>query len=109
MFDNAGIKIIRVGLHSGGNVEEEYAGGAYHPALRELCEGRIYYNNALSLLEKNSKGSYILNVNPRELSKMTGQKKENLLKLREKGYVCAVKGVDGLKKYEVDIIKEVVR
>ncbi len=31
MFENAGIKIIRVGLHSGGSVEEEYAGGAYHP------------------------------------------------------------------------------
>lgn len=103
MFENAGIKIIRVGLHSGGNVEEDYAGGAYHPALRELCEGRIYYNNALSLLEKNGKGSYILNVNTREISKMTGQKKENLLKLREKGYDCTVRGAEGLEKYEVEI------
>ena len=107
MFENAGIKIIRIGLHSGGNVEEEYAGGAYHPALRELCEGRIYYNNALSVLEKTGRGSYILNVNPREISKMTGQKKENLLKLREKGYVCTVRGDDRLKKYEVETIKEV--
>ena len=32
MFEDAGIKIIRVGLHSGGDVEAEYAGGAYHPA-----------------------------------------------------------------------------
>ena len=103
MFENAGIKIIRVGLHSGGNVEEDYAGGAYHPALRELCEGRIYYNNALSLLEKNGRGSYILNVNPREISKMTGQKKENLLRLREKGYECTVRGAEGLAKYEIEI------
>ena len=103
MFENAGIKIIRVGLHSGGNVEEEYAGGAYHPALRELCEGRIYYYNALSVLEKNGRGSYILNVNPREISKMTGQKKENLLKLREKGYDCIVKGAENLAKYEIEI------
>ncbi len=103
MFENAGIKIIRVGLHSGGNVGEDYAGGAYHPALRELCEGRIYYNNALSVLKKNGKGSYILNVNPREISKMTGQKKENLLKLREKGYDCTVRGAEGLAKYEIEI------
>lgn len=105
MFENAGIKVIRVGLHSGGNVEEDYAGGAYHPALRELCEGRIYYNNALSELEKLGKGSYILAVNSREISKMTGQKKENLLKLRKKGYECTVKGIEGLAKYEVEINK----
>ncbi len=103
MFENAGIKIIRVGLHSGGNVEADYAGGAYHPALRELCESRIYYNNAISLLEKIGKGRYILNVNTREISKMTGQKKENLLKLREKGYECTVKGAEGLAKYEIEI------
>ena len=105
MFENAGIKVIRVGLHSGGNVEEDYAGGAYHPALRELCEGRIYYNNALEKLSAFEKGSYILGVSSKEISKMTGQKKENLIKLREKGYECAVKGIEGLSKYEVEIHK----
>lgn len=109
MFENAGIRVIRVGLHSGGDVEGSFAGGAYHPALRELCEGRIYYNNALSVLEKNGAGSYILNVNPREISKMTGQKKENLLKLREKGYDCTVRGAEDLGKYEVKIHKEVFK
>lgn len=105
MFENAGIKVIRVGLHSGGGVNESYAGGAYHPALRELCEGRIYYNNAFGKLEKLPQGSYILNVSPKEISKMTGQKKENLIRLREKGYICAVKGAEGLLKYEVEIHK----
>lgn len=105
MFENAGIKVIRVGLHSGGGVEEGFAGGAYHPALREICEGRIYYNSALQKLSQLKKGSYILNVSPKEISKMTGQKKENLIKLREKGFECAVKGVEGLSKYEVEIHK----
>lgn len=50
MFENAGIKVIRVGLHSGGGVEEGFVAGAYHPALRELCEGRIYLNAALERL-----------------------------------------------------------
>lgn len=105
MFENAGINVIRVGLHSGGGVEEGFAGGAYHPALREICEGRIYYNNALELLEKQAKGKYVLSVNPREISKMTGQKKENLTKLREKGYECTVSPCEGLSKYEVRIGK----
>lgn len=105
MFENAGIKVIRVGLHSGGGVEEGFAGGAYHPALRELCEGRIYYNRAFEMLEKHEKGRYILSVNPKEISKMTGQKKENLIRLREKGYDCRVSVQEGLSKYEVEIHK----
>ena len=105
MFENAGVKVIRVGLHSGGGVEEGYAGGAYHPALRELCEGRLYYNRALKLLENYESGRYILGVNPKEISKMTGQKKENLIRLREKGFECTVKGIEGLSKYEVEIHK----
>jgi len=109
MFENEGIKIIRVGLHSGGGVEEGFAGGAYHPALREICEGRIYYNNAFGKLSELGEGRYILNVSSKEISKMTGQKKENLIKLREKGYECSVKGVEGLSKYEVEIHKEVFR
>lgn len=105
MFEDAGIKVIRVGLHSGGGVEEGFAGGAYHPALRELCEGRIYYNYALGELQKLGEGSYTLFVSPKEISKMTGQKKQNLTGLREKGYVCTVKGMNGLSKYEVKVIK----
>lgn len=109
MFENAGIKVIRVGLHSGGEVDEGFAGGAYHPALRELCEGRIYYNHVLGELEKLGEGRYIIGVSPQEISKMTGQKKQNLTRLREKGYECTVKGVDGLSKYEVEIQKEVFK
>lgn len=109
MFENAGIKVIRVGLHSGGGVDEGFAGGAYHPALRELCEGRIYYNHVLGELEKLGEGRYILGVSPQEISKMTGQKKQNLTRLREKGYECTVKGVESLSKYEVEIQKEVFK
>lgn len=105
MFEDAGIKVIRVGLHSGGDVEGSFAGGAYHPALRELCEGRIYFNYALGELEKLGKGSYTLFVSPKEISKMTGQKKQNLTQLLEKGYNCTVKGMEGLSKYEVKVIK----
>lgn len=103
MFENSGIKVIRVGLHSGGGVEEGYAGGAYHPALRELCEGEIYFNNAKEKLERLPKGSYVLKVAVGENSKMTGQKKTNIIRLRELGYECAVKVQEGIEKYEVSI------
>ena len=105
MFENAGIKIIRVGLHSGGGVEKDCAGGAYHPALRELCESRIYYNIVLEKLKKLGKGRYILEVCNKEISKMTGQKKQNLIKLSENGYICTVKGAEKLEKYKIEIHK----
>ncbi len=103
MFEDAGIRIIRLGLHSGGGVEGDYAGGAYHPALREICEGRIYYNIALEKLRELDCGRYVLAVNKKEISKMTGQKKENLKKLQALGYICTVKGEDEMPKYEVAV------
>lgn len=105
IFENAGIKVIRVGLHSGGDVEENYAGGAYHPALRELCEGGIYYNIALGKLREYGCGSYTLAVDKKEISKMTGQKKQNLIKLRSLGYDCSVEGRNGMAKYEIAVEK----
>ncbi len=104
MLEDAGIKVIRVGLHSGGDVESDYAGGAYHPALRELCEGRIYYNIALGKLREYGCGSYTLAVDKKEISKMTGQKKQNLIKLQALGYDCTVEGRDGMAKYEIAVI-----
>ena len=105
MFENAGIKVIRVGLHSGGGVEGEYIAGAYHPALRELCEGRIYLNAALRELADLPAGAYTLEVGRGQRSKMTGQKRANLGLLREKGYICTVCEADGAAKYEVKVRK----
>ena len=45
MFRENGIRVIRLGLHSGGNVEDGYLAGAYHPAFRELCEGCLLYTS----------------------------------------------------------------
>ena len=103
MFENAGIKVIRVGLHSGGGVDGEAVGGAYHPALRELCEGRIYLDAALRELSGLPSGRYTLEVGPGQRSKMTGQKKVNLKILSEKGYICDVAEAEDTEKYIVRI------
>ena len=52
MFHKADIRVIRVGLHSGGNVEEGYVAGAYHPAFREIAESRIYLSEIIKAAEK---------------------------------------------------------
>lgn len=100
-FEGTGIQIIRMGLHSGGGVDEGYVAGPYHPAFRELCEGELYLSRAEELLFEKPEGKYILRVAPSEISKMTGQKRKNILKLKDKGYQCKVKSDDSLSPYEI--------
>ena len=100
-YDN-NIKVIRLGLHSGGNVEEGFLSGPYHPAFGELCESRIYLDCARKLMSELKPAEDItLYVNPREISKMTGQKGCNKKKLLNDGYRVTVKGDEKLSKYEI--------
>ncbi len=104
MFLDAGIKVIRLGLHSGGNVEEGYLAGAYHPAFRELVEGQIYYEKALEKLKEfpdPSGHTYKIFVNSKEISKMAGQKRKNIVQLKDINYICNVFSKDDLKQFEI--------
>lgn len=105
MFHHANIDVIRLGLHSGGNVSEDFLAGAYHPALKDLCEGEIYFSLACDEIrkQKHEIKNIIIEVNSKYISAMIGQKKCNILKFSELGYSLTVKGNDCLKKYEVKI------
>jgi len=105
-FDNEGIRIIRLGLHSGGSVEQGFVAGVYHPAFRELCESAIYLEKAKQQLLNKPKGKYIIFVCPSEISKMTGQRKSNIKHLDQNGYECKVKQDKSLKKYEIRAEKD---
>ena len=99
MFTDAGIKVIRLGLHS---IESDaYIAGPWHPAFSELCQSQIMLNSALKLL--NNKGDYIIYVNKKDISKMIGQKKSNLLFLKTKGFNCKVKEKEGLGNLKIEI------
>lgn len=105
MFHNADIRVIRVGLHSGGNVEEGYVAGAYHPAFREICESRIYLRKVLDEIKRQNikEGEITVTVGNSFVSMMSGQKKANTEKLREMGYKLKIKQDSKLKKYEVKV------
>lgn len=97
LFELHNIKVIRTGLHT---IEQErYVTGPWHPAFRELCDSKRYYNKIIKLLPQ--KGEYILHVNPKEISKVTGNKKANILNLEELGYKVNVKGDDSLEPMQV--------
>ena len=105
MFHEKGIRVIRVGLHSGGNVEEGYVAGAYHPAFREICESRIYLRKVLSEIKRQgtTKGDLTVTVGTSYVSMMSGQKKFNSEKLREMGYNLKIKQDKNMKKYEIKV------
>lgn len=105
MFRKENIKVIRLGLHSGGNVDEGFIAGCYHPALRELCESRIYFEITLDALKSKGfeKGKAEIYINPREFSKFVGQKRANIASLANLGYDITVKTDENLQEYQIYI------
>lgn len=103
LFEENGVRVIRLGLHSGGNVEDGFLAGPYHPAFRELCDNRIYLTRAKALLQALPHGDYTLNVGAAYLSQALGQKKSNLLQLENAGYRVRFCTVDTLKRYELTL------
>lgn len=104
MFHKKGIRVIRVGLHSGGNVEEGFVAGVYHPAFRELCESRIYFRLVTDEIKrKNIKpGNIEITVGSKYVSQLTGQKKCNIKKLSELGFKVSIVQ-NGYEKYKVSV------
>lgn len=97
MFSDAGIRVIRLGLHS---IEDNaYIAGPWHPAFSELCQSQIYFEKAIEKLHQ--KGDYTLFVNKSSVSKMAGQRRANLLKLSELGYNCKIKTDNTLENFEI--------
>lgn len=103
LFTENGVKVIRLGLHS---VEEEaLIAGPWHPAFSELCQSEILLTKVLSVLKEP--GNYRITVGKSDLSKMIGQKKANLIRLKEKGYHCRVEAAKGYDNLQFAIGKEV--
>lgn len=104
LFENEGIKVIKLGLHSSETVEGDMVGGAYHPAFRELCEGHIYLEKILEKLsEKDKNQQYVIYVNKKSLSKAKGQQKRNEKALKNQGFHCIIKGKENLEEFHIEV------
>ncbi len=99
MFSGADIKVIRLGLHSIDT--DAFVAGPWHPAFSELCFSEIFFERALELLKE--KGDYCLLVAPKNLSKMIGQNRTNIDKLKSLGFNCRVFGDTAIKNDEIRV------
>lgn len=104
-FEDRGITVIRLGLHSMPSLVNSYVAGPWHPAFRELCQNVIYFDKAHKAIEnaynKNIR-SGILYVGKSEVSKLSGQHRKNLNALEKEFNIT-------LKIKELDLPKLTVK
>ena len=112
IFLENGVDVIRVGLHASENLvsPQTYYAGPNHPALGELVYGELYFDLIDDLIR--SKNNLDLN---REIillaplgasSKVIGQKKKNIIRLKEKYKFKSiiVREDSSLNEYQIKII-----
>ena len=91
MYKEAGINIIRIGLQPTESIAEgkDVVGGPFHPAFRELVEGSLLVDKVLSKMGEYNVG--ILDINPRDCSKIYANKKMYFKKFKESNKIITVK------------------
>jgi histone acetyltransferase (RNA polymerase elongator complex component) len=79
-FEQAGIKVIRVGLHPDPSLMENYVAGPFHPSFRYLVDSRIVRERMIKMIRslKQVPLSVTFRVPARRVSLYLGHKKENL-------------------------------
>lgn len=125
-FDENGIEVIKCGLHASEFVEKDMIGGFYHPAFRELCEGRIYRMemtrkicenaglnrvispknfkyNYMKKYNLNVRDKYVFAVNPSCISKALGHKKSNVEYFKQQGINIKIVGDENIPKYKCEL------
>lgn len=104
MFENENISIIRLGLHYSDSLVNNSYGNNYHPAFKELCESRIFFNNFIEKAKNIDKEQISkVYINEKSLSKFLGQKKSNYNALLQMGYSFDIEFDNTLGKYDLNI------
>ena len=101
MFENAGIRIIRLGLHSSEDIKKNMVAGAFHPAFGEIVQSRFMLNKVL----EHPPGDYEIFVNPKSVSKLKGNQKRNVYFLMEEGYNIKFTVTDKVAVDELKIVR----
>lgn len=95
IFEDEGIKIIRLGLNPTKDLNENFVlGGAYHPALGELAQSRLMLNimrNKLNKMHIDKNKTLQICVSPKLVSQTVGQRRENISALKKEFEIEKIK------------------
>ena len=83
LFEKNGIDVIRIGLQPTDEINEKASvvAGPFHSSFGELVESAVYYD-IIENTVKGLSGDVTIYVNPKEVSKATGNKRENVIKIK---------------------------
>lgn len=101
-FNQNKIKVIKFGLHASDEVEHQMIAGIYHPAFRELCENKVYFQLVFDWLKQQDSHNIVVAVHPKHISKMVGQHKSNLTAFENMGYHIKVVSDERLSEFQVE-------
>jgi len=95
-FDAVGIRVIRLGLQPTQALEEAgtIVAGPYHPALGQLVASSIFYDlikRGIERLEPEAMNRLDIEVSPENISKVIGNRRENLAHLKEDYPFCKIR------------------
>ena len=103
LFEQAGVSVIRLGLH--GDSSQKGGIGPVHPALRELCQGQLFYNAICKILPTDWKAITVV-VHPSQISQAVGQNRKNIIRFAEQGVSCKVVGDEQIPLNSVGITRK---
>lgn len=82
LFREADIKVVRLGLQPGRELEASLLSGPYHPAFGHLVESALAFERMKDALAGMDAGDVEFLVNPAELSAYKGIKQDNIMRMR---------------------------
>lgn len=97
-LEKSSIQVARIGLQPTEELERDYLAGPFHPALHQLVDSAIFFDMAISLLQRFQKnGQALFFCHPKEVSNLRGQRNENILKLKKQFKLSEV-SIEGRKE-----------
>jgi len=85
-FDDQGIRVVRMGLQPGPELEASLLAGPYHPAFGEMVKARLMLRRTRQLLAAVPAGQQVaLVINERDQSIFRGLRSQNLTRLDQLG------------------------
>jgi len=108
-FIKNGIKVIRIGLQASDNINtgKDIVAGPFHPSFGEMVESSLIFDMLSQTMKAYNINDQkvIIKSNPRMFSAVIGNKRRNILKLKELYNIdISLKGQDELDKEQLVII-----
>lgn len=105
MFENNGVRVLRIGLMASDEIcegSDSVVAGPVHSSFGELVHSRIFANKISNHIQKRKSMSVF--VNPKDVSKAIGNKKSNIEYILKK-YGCKIEifADESIKKGNFDI------